>query len=1281
MKTKLLFLLALIFAAAIGLSAQDTIRSLVITEWRGEWSHNSYIELTNMGDTEIDLSEFTLGLFVGGNSYADQAANRQRRLEGMLPAGESYVISGIAEGSETWIYPPGYPKIHPRIQAVTDLGVYIREDENRLELAGLTLEDDSISLGFEEMMNVNRGERAHFLFHHTAPDDSVVVDGVGLVFDTDGALDFVNYKDVAGVTNATETHILVRKFNVTEGNPDWKSTRGATPEESQWMAIPFVQGWWQQFSGEFTTAGNHNVYSINDASVKPAEGVAIDVDFDNNVVTIPWGTYRDTLGRSPWRLLDLGDGLAWAYTQSAVRDDSLFSTCQSGDILTLYAVGNELQKIDFSLNVTNPTDDNNLVFPNRTKNADGWYNTGQYYIVTQNDPDIDSILDVQFATRVDTLLIRLEKASNADWEIDWVDGQVRTDLKNGDKLVVTAENGSEKEYFIKVEEYEPNNNALLNAITWPEIPEYLRDGAGWTGDTIPNFLPSGQTYEITVPFGVKTIPALIAHKANTNSSIVIDRATTLRGSLDDRTTIFTVTAEDGVTVKEYKVIFKKEILSDWVQPFHADPFMSQVARHVAFTNFWTEFYNPGNQELDMSNYLLTFGRNGATPSEAIAYVPDYANRYYKYIPGYKYSDDETVYTNDPSLIKDFSVNPIVPPKETWLFGQYAEITKAARQMPSIYAITDFHLTPTQENVWGITYAGEAQVSKHTWRKWPMYLFKILNPEVKDGTKPPTDPADFELIDVWGEYPNADETVYNPAGIVVPNNFQGLSATRKDSIWKGNPASGAAFGTTPENSEWTDIREAGLWDSEQTTLSKWYWCAEGLGIHNTVPITVYMSTVSSLAYLVSDGYAGDQSVDGIESGTTVDQLIANLILPDPDQKLKVAANLDGSILAGDGVLSMNDTLIVTSADSSNVTRYVLDVGDPLDNNAELTSATYTVSTSAPTGTITGMDYGVSISEVLENVEYPSTAVLNVVNGKDETVPLITLRADTTYAETQVTDDIYFEVVAQNGTDKILYQLSPSSSSSDAFVLSDVYSIDQDLAFIDFINDNTTVAAFIGNIKPVQGASVAILDKLGFARTLGFMAYDDVLVVTSEDGSVSKTYYLGFKAEQETGNTDAYVASTVYTVDQNTLIISEVPAGETVEDFIDNISPAIGATFIVTDESGIEVTSGTMMDDYQVVVTSESGNTMLTYTVDVLVGLDQLETRSYSVYPNPVGNRLHIDGLSAGDQVSLLNILGVSMRQISYEEYHGEISLEDVKPGIYFIQIRSEMELSTFKIYKR
>ncbi|MBT6004491.1 MAG: hypothetical protein HOG79_02130, partial [Prolixibacteraceae bacterium] len=60
MKLKLLLFLFL-FSTGI-INAQDTIRSLVITEARSDGQPENFIELTNMGDQPVDLSQFEFGL-------------------------------------------------------------------------------------------------------------------------------------------------------------------------------------------------------------------------------------------------------------------------------------------------------------------------------------------------------------------------------------------------------------------------------------------------------------------------------------------------------------------------------------------------------------------------------------------------------------------------------------------------------------------------------------------------------------------------------------------------------------------------------------------------------------------------------------------------------------------------------------------------------------------------------------------------------------------------------------------------------------------------------------------------------------------------------------------------------------------------------------------------------------------------------------------------------------------------------------------------------------------
>ena len=73
-------------------------------------------------------------------------------------------------------------------------------------------------------------------------------DGFALVFGTDSnyqVLDFIGDFngdpgagwDVAGVTEATKDHTLVRKFSVTAGNLDWTVSAGTNAEDSEWLVF------------------------------------------------------------------------------------------------------------------------------------------------------------------------------------------------------------------------------------------------------------------------------------------------------------------------------------------------------------------------------------------------------------------------------------------------------------------------------------------------------------------------------------------------------------------------------------------------------------------------------------------------------------------------------------------------------------------------------------------------------------------------------------------------------------------------------------------------------------------------------------------------------------------------------------------------------------------------------------------------------------------------------------------------------------------------------------
>jgi hypothetical protein len=353
-----------------------------------------------------------------------------------------------------------------------------------------------------------------------------------------------------------------------------------------------------------------------------------------------------------------------------------------------------------------------------------------------------------------------------------------------------------------------------------------------------------------------------------------------------------------------------------------------------------------------------------------------------------------------------------------------------------------------------------------------YMWRIDNDSTKQGLKPATDPNDFTLIEVFGMGDGSD---FAPLG--TPSG-QVSSYTRKPEVYLPDPEFQGSFGATPEESEWTLTNENTLqlkgygWPQWRTLVP------EGTGSHFMNEVTVYRSTVASLFYKVSKGYSMDEEIRGVVDGTTVEDLIAKLILANPDQGLKVVAVADGSELAPTDVVLNGDGLVVTSADSSNVSRYILEVtANGLSDDALLTSSMYTIEVNGATGTVSGFDYGTTLRDVVNGVDVPAGAEMTVVDAHDAYVSLIRLNFDTVYVDVLVSDQIYFAVVAEDGQTTIRYQLKPNSNPSDAFVISDVYMVDQMKLLISLVPQGINVEAFLAKLTAAPGASVQLYDKLG------------------------------------------------------------------------------------------------------------------------------------------------------------------------------------------------------------
>ena len=1294
---KLKFLLLFLFVIGYGalVNAQTKpYKNLIITEARFTYVPDNYVELTNMGNETVDLSEFELGSIIYWNTPWNPEEGRYLMLpKKMLAPGKSFLIAnGYEANPKMWLIDPlNFQERITKIEFWTLADMILHQSE------GNSTVGDSITPNRRTLAAWDGYGNCLYLRHHFIRDtdglkDSMIVDQVGGVFDSPTGQNYGKAYDVAGVKNATETTVLIRKNSIKTGLSEFSSTeanaeaakssfnlgRGLDLKDSEWIPVPYLGGMGDSWRAVFWTAGNQVDAKLDENTLVSKSG-KVKVDLDKATITVPWGVRNDD---SLMFQFQRKPGLAWHYDYAPTTEDSAYISARSGDVLTIYVCGNEATIKKFTIIVNDPTPSDNIVIP---KN---WYDykrmragTGAYndIHVTDGVSGMDSISRVEFATRVDTLFRYLEKAPKASWKIIPKSGVERPEIANGDLLRVTSENGKVKDYFIKVHNYVASENKFLSSITWPDIPDYFKGDIaksfGWAGDTIPGFSPSIYSYIVKIPNGYGGIPALNFTRQQLSSRVVVNRAKSLNGSAADRTVTFTVTAENNTDVNVYTVVFEKDKDPLTIQPLKAEPYISRLVWGDGYgSGSWVEFYNPGTEPLDMSNYMVMAGYGGtATVFNLFNTADTWGNAYRKYVPGRKWQDEANWAVQPRILETDLAVNPIVYPHDvfvlsslpgdqaTWeLYGKQADVNLRGGMNP-----------------WGFNVGlGNAAM---TWSNGTYFLLKITNDSVKSGLKPVTDIRDFKLIDVFGNGPEQVDWVFEgiPLAINTPTSY-----TRKPNIYKGNTEFNGSFGTTTVPSEWI-MTDMFYYIALKYPAPEEYFVPSGIGSHIMNDVTYYLSTVTSNKYKVSPGYSKKETIKGITTGTTVTGFYNNLVKADEKQTLKVKSVTTGLELALTAAVSKGDSLIVLSADSVNTSKYILDVtANGLSADALLTSATYTINATGATGTITGFEQGTLLKQIVAGVVVPTGATLTLTDQNDAYMTLTKLNYDSAYVNVIATDNVYFEVVAENGTTKILYQLMPNSNPNDAYLTSDVYSVDQSASLVQFVPTGTTVQSLLSSVYPAPGATVVVYDKAGFVRDLGSIYRDDKLVVTSKDGTTTKVYYLSmlnFKVNTYL----AYVTSTVYKVDQLGLTIKLPTTTAALAEFYSKLNPSYGASLMVIDKNGNPSGNSLVSVGDRLQVIAADNVTTTIYEIGTTVGVSSLDNNEMiKMYPNPTTDRVVINGLAKGNRVRVFNATGVTLRDVTVNNSTEYVSLAAQPAGIYVFVISSgEKFINIQKIIKK
>jgi len=160
----------------------DIPTGMIISEYLEGGSNNKAIEIYNGTGAEVDLTPYIVKLGSNGAAWSNTCD-----MVGTLAAGDVFVIAN--SGS------------NPAILALADT------------LSTITYfnGDDAVGLFYNEVLIDVFGT------YQTAPTTAW---------------------DVAGVTEATINHTLVRKLTVTEGTTDWATSAGTDATDSQWVIYP-----------------------------------------------------------------------------------------------------------------------------------------------------------------------------------------------------------------------------------------------------------------------------------------------------------------------------------------------------------------------------------------------------------------------------------------------------------------------------------------------------------------------------------------------------------------------------------------------------------------------------------------------------------------------------------------------------------------------------------------------------------------------------------------------------------------------------------------------------------------------------------------------------------------------------------------------------------------------------------------------------------------------------------------------------------------------------------
>ncbi len=1117
-------------APKISVIPADTLvnDSLIISElYMIEYNAWGYVELTNMSSKTLDLNNYFITWRNMTSSGPFEGDADKGNLFGTLAPGKSFVFGCFR--SLTTVDAYGHP-LFPNNGNVLNQYIFPLCD---------TITDNS-----------NAKQKIFSLWARKYNNVTNTVDSVRIE-NFNGKANLTPYNlPIAGIAKSdvdgesvTTAALWIRKSNIKRGNAyripaitteeAWNNSRGTDEADSEWIPIPKKDFYYTRYSDvPFTTIKNHGIGSLT--TIKPLNGIAIDLT--KKMITMPYGIRRDSVFRN----FTYGPNIAWMYK---INGDSSKYYTQTGDSIFFYALGNSSGKTGFRIETLAATASFNLVAPRLyLNNSKTSYKKD--YEISQGAIPMDSISYVPYACRIDTFIKNLIFEAGSSYNFSYTDGIERPDLKTGDILTVTSQSGLQKAYKISIVPYIKSDDALIKTIIFPGLQLWTNTSTYLPTDTMFSFNSSIKNSTIQVPLDMDVCPEVIPVPNTNKSKIKIVRAKNLNGSLSERTLTIKVTAEDGITESEYNFTFTKQLPAPQLNytPFFSD--FVKATGNDKYRDGPNQIFNPFDESLDMSDYLLLMIASNTTLDNYITKTLVTDTNKWTLRPGYmviKNSAGMPVFKDDLS-----QKTVVIPAKSTYTWtkrrawpneGNGISIVQDPNN-PLVQAL-DYTIFSANELpaygqdvygthaslLYGWTLNGTGNASTRT-----VCLYKIKNTasgdSVRDGLKPMNDLMnDYELIDiVGGGWSNTAAPWklfnFNPDGsskITVSKDLKTINSIyRKPNVYRGNPVDALSFGygndtLTIKASEWVDYSFAD--ELTRYNTPEWSNIFHARYKNHTMYITEHISYLTSPTYKISKEITGIQSISGVMTNTTVANFLTNIVKADPGMVVKVA-NANGTNKSTTDLLTTGDFVTSYSARGIDSVIYRITTG-AFDSNISLSSSTYTVTIAGDqkNGKISGIKFGTTALDILSKLVKPSTASMILTDGKDGILSVYTLPTDSNMIKTgernlRIADDnLYVNVKAENG-DECVYALAFNTETK-PFILSDKFQVVEPAKYINYVG-SIVVDALLSSLKPAPGFSLKIVNKMGQDRLDGSVCFDDKVVVYDPNNiGNSATYGIKFK----------------------------------------------------------------------------------------------------------------------------------------------------------------------------